>query len=105
VDIAQIKKLVVEGEYELSKHADKERRVDMISILEIEEAVKGGKIIEDYPDDPRGSSCLVLGWAKKRPVHIVCGILEEPRVCRIITVYDPSKKPQKWTENYEERRR
>ena len=46
MDIAQIQKLVAEGKYEVSKHADKERRVDKISILEIEEAIKRGKIIE-----------------------------------------------------------
>jgi hypothetical protein len=30
-----------------------------------------GEGIEDYPDDPRGHSCLMLGTAGGRSVHIV----------------------------------
>ena len=31
-------------------------------------------IIEDYPDDKYGPSCLILGYTKNgRPLHIQCG--------------------------------
>ena len=49
----------------------------------------GGMIIEPYPDDPRGASCLILGFTEKvRPLHIVCGRLEDEEIL-IITAYEP----------------
>jgi hypothetical protein len=30
-------------------------------------------ILEDYPDDQRGESCLVLGRAGDKPIHVVVG--------------------------------
>ena len=30
-------------------------------------------MVEDYPDDSRGHSCLMLGFGKGgRPIHVVC---------------------------------
>ncbi|MGR3311685.1 MAG: DUF4258 domain-containing protein [Candidatus Brocadiales bacterium] len=52
------------------------------------------EIIEDYPEDPRGESCLILGFTLEgEPVHIVCG-----GSCPIIiiTVYRPD--PELWIE-------
>lgn len=37
----------------------------MITTEELEEALKTCEIIEDYPDDPRGASCLILGLAEE----------------------------------------
>ena len=62
MDVQKIRKLVTQGKYELSKHAEKERQIDMIYMWELEETLRGCEIIENYPDDPRGASCLVLGW-------------------------------------------
>ncbi len=62
----------------------------------IEEAILSleCKIIEDYPNDPRGPSCLVLGFtAQNLPIHVLCG-MREPKVLIIITVYRPD--PDKW---------
>jgi len=36
--------------------------------------------------------------------HAVCTIKTEPEELFLITVYDPSKRPDKWTENYRKRR-
>lgn len=58
---------------------------------EIEEGLLSSetKIIEDYPNDPRGHSCLVLGFTKgNQPIHIVCGI-QEDKILVIVTVYRP----------------
>ncbi len=33
----------------------------MIYVWELEDALKDCEIIENYPDDPRGASCLILG--------------------------------------------
>jgi len=93
MEIGEIKKKVGREEYEISFHAEKERYAEDITIHDIETVVSNGEILEDYPDDPRGSSCLILGYSQNRPIHIVCGYTITKRI-RIITVYLP--KPPKW---------
>jgi len=61
VDIEWIKKCVRDNAYFFSGHADEERMDDNLTIFEIEEALLSGRILEDYPDDRRGESCLVPG--------------------------------------------
>lgn len=104
MDIGRIRRLVTEGRYGYSRHAERERELDMIYIWELEDALRNGEIIENYPDDPRGASCLVLGFCGPKPIHAVCTIKTEPEELFLITVYDPSKRPDKWTENYRKRR-
>ena len=76
----------------------------MIYVLELEDALSDCEIIENYPDDPRGASCLVLGFCGAKPVHAVCAIKTNPEELLLITVYDPSKRPEKWTKDYRKRR-
>jgi len=104
LDIHHIRKLVAEGEYEFSRHAERERELDMINVEELEQALKSCEIIEEYPDDPRGGSCLVLGFCQQGPIHAVCSLKTEPGELLIITVYNPSKHPYKWTDDYRKRR-
>ncbi len=100
----KVRELVIQGRYEFSHHAEKEREADEISMHELEEALIGCEIIEDYPDDPRGPSFLVLGFCDERPIHAVCSIRTEPEELLLITVYDPSKHPYEWTDHYRKRR-
>ena len=68
-------------------HQAEERR---ITPVEVEEALlaDGSEIIEDYPDDARGPSCLILGWTRKRrPLHIQ---VSYPPMVFVITVYEPT---------------
>ncbi|MDO8938113.1 MAG: DUF4258 domain-containing protein [Methylicorpusculum sp.] len=44
----------------------------MISTDEIREAVFYGEIIEEYPEDLRGESCLVFHTKDQRVIHVVC---------------------------------
>jgi len=104
LDVEKIRKLVTEEKYEFSKHAEKERKLDMIVVNELEDALKNCEIIEDYPDDPRGASCLILGFSGQKPIHAVCTIKVDPEELLLITIYDPSKRPGKWTKNYRKRR-
>ena len=76
----------------------------MITVEELEQALTNCEIIEEYPDDPRGASCLALGFYGQRPIHAVCAIEAQPEELFLITVYDPSKRPDKWTDNYRRRR-
>lgn len=69
MDIKIIRKKVKKGEYDLSDHAHKERQEEQITTEEIEKTLLKGAIIEKYPEDPRGESCLVTS----KTLHIVCG--------------------------------
>ena len=72
----------------------------MITTDEVRSVIENGEIIEDYPEDSRGHSCLVLGKGKnKRPIHIVCSPRDE--FLAIITAYIPD--PGEWSEDYKVR--
>jgi len=77
------------GAYELSLHADDERLADGLTVLEVEEVLASAELLEDYAADPRGHSCLVLGYTRGQPVHVVCGLTRQGRLI-VITVYRPS---------------
>ena len=73
----------------------------MITTSEVKKVIKTGDIIEDYPEDSRGHSCLMLGFGdNKRPIHVVCSPKDE--YLAIITCYIPSKK--EWKNNYKTRK-
>ena len=45
----------------------------LIEPLEVRNVIFKGEIIEDYPEDARGHSCLMLGKGiDDRPIHVVC---------------------------------
>lgn len=96
--------LVRAGNYEFSKHAERERQADKIAVAELEAALSQCEIIEDYPKDPRGPSCLALGFSGSRPIHAVCAVKADPAEVLFITVYDPSKRPEKWSGDYRRRK-
>lgn len=93
MDIEEIKEKVKRDKYEITFYAEKERYTEDITISGLETTISNGEILEDYPNDPRGPSCLVLGYSQNRPIHIICGCTLTKRV-RIITVYIP--KLPKW---------
>lgn len=90
-----IQEKVEQEQFELSYHAQIERGKDFIEIDEIETAIRNGEIIEDYPEDVRGHSCLIYGQTAKGPLHVVCGNFHEEKIL-IITVYIPDK--DKWVD-------
>jgi hypothetical protein len=72
----------------------------MISTAEVEIVVKAGEVIEDYPEDARGHSCLMFGLGQnKRAIHVVCAPKDE--YLAIITAYLPD--PDQWTPDFRER--
>jgi len=93
IDVEWIKEKAKKNEFELSGHAHKERQEETINTWEIQEALVRCEILESYPKDPRGPSCLVLGYAEQRPIHAVCGKGKNDWLL-IITVYIP--RPPKW---------
>ena len=73
----------------------------MISTAEVRQIIDTGEMIEDYPDDPRGHSCLILGHGnERRPIHVVCAPKAE--YLAIITAYLPS--PDAWGDDFRTRK-
>jgi hypothetical protein len=73
----------------------------MISVDEVKYVIEHGEIIEDYPENDRGHSCLLLGKGKDgRPIHVVCTPKED--YLAIITTYLPD--PEQWADNWRKRR-
>jgi len=83
--------------YQISLHADDERLADGLQIVELESALRDCQVIEQYPEDPRGESCLALGFVDGKPVHFVCGRNRAGHLV-LITVYLPSMP--KWKDPY-----
>ena len=54
-----IRNEIQNANYFFSKHGDEERKNDSLTILEVEEAITNGQILENYADDQRGESCLI----------------------------------------------
>jgi len=95
--ISDIQTKITEGFFEFSKHAVDQSILRHITVEEIRQAFSNGEIIEDYPDDNRGPSCLILGITKLgRPIHIQCSYPSRP-IIKIITVYEPDLN--QWVEN------
>lgn len=59
----------------------------MIKKGEVYEVIKSGKLVEDYPKDPRGHSCLIEGKVADKTIRVVCAPKDE--YLAIITVYIP----------------
>jgi hypothetical protein len=94
--IEQIQEKFARDEFEFSRHATDQSIWREISVGEIREAVSRGEIIEDYPQDKYGPSCLIFSFTHVgRPLHIQCSYPSRP-VIKVITVYDPD--PDEWEE-------
>lgn len=100
--IAQIRAKVAAGEFKFSQHASDQGILRGITVSEIREAIDRGEVIEDYPADKYGPSCLVFGMtAAGRPIHVQCSYPTRSTV-KFITVYEPD--PIRWIE-FRQRRR
>jgi hypothetical protein len=69
----------------------------LITASEIRGVVEQGEIIEDYPEDVRGHSCLMLGRGEGgRAIHVVCSPKDE--YLAIITAYVPDAN--EWSSDF-----
>ena len=74
----------------------------MISPMEIRDVIEHGEIIEDYPSDPRGHSCLLFYCKDNdRPIHVVCAPKED--YLAVITAYIPTLED--WERNFKKRKK
>jgi hypothetical protein len=73
----------------------------MISTKEVRAIILYGVVIEDYPEDVRGHSCLMMGRGEGgRPIHVVCA----PKFdyLAVITAYVPSL--ERWESDWRTRK-
>jgi hypothetical protein len=100
--IAEIRARVAEERFKFSRHASDQGILRSITVSEICEVIADGEVIEDYPNDKYGPSCLIFGMtAAGRPIHVQCSYPAGATV-KFITVYEPD--PIRWIE-FRKRRR
>ena len=99
-----IKRLIAGGSVRISEHGYDELVADDIRSRDIVEGVNTGRVVEDYPDYPKGACVLVLQRDRNEtPIHVLWGIPKghsEPAV--VITAYRPD--PDLWVEGFMRRR-
>jgi hypothetical protein len=89
-DIANLVRIAARAKLLFLPHAVRQmsRPDRMISVDEVRRAVVDGEVLEDYPEDARGHSCLMRGDGDGRPIHVVCAPKEA--YLAIITAYVPN---------------
>jgi len=99
--IENIKKSVREYNYRFTVHALERCAERNISPEDVRETILSGEIIEEYPEDKYGHSCLIFGKTENSQIlHVQCSV--DP--IWIITAYNPALNPEKWDKYLKKRR-
>jgi hypothetical protein len=97
VDLNGIKAKFRRNEFEFSRHAVDQTLLRNITVHELREAVEASEVIEDYPADKYGPSCLLLGaTAAGRALHAQVSYPSRSLIM-VITVYQPD--PERWVDH------
>lgn len=92
--IDQLRAKIVANQFEYTRHALDQSILRNITVRELREAIENAEVIEDYPQDKYGPSCLVFGTTRAdRPIRIQCSHPSRELV-KIITLYQPD--PEQW---------
>lgn len=101
LDIADLRKICVLENIEITLHAAKRLEQRSISIDDVLSVIADGEIIEQYPDDYPYPSCLILGMTVGQIyLHAVVG--SDLRTIWIITAYHPDL--DKWEQDLRTRK-
>lgn len=69
--------------------------------MDVRHVIEHGEVIEDYPKDVRGHSCLLLGYGEyDLAIHVVCAPKDE--YFAIITAYLPDE--DEWSADFKVRK-
>ena len=90
LNINKIMAKIKAKQYEFSKHALDQSIIRGIRVSDIDYAFSVlPQLVEDYPDDKYGPSCLLLGYTiENKAMHIQCSYPERELI-KIITLYYP----------------
>ncbi len=88
-DINRIREKIRIRQYDMSAHAMEEMAEDLLTILDVEEAVLSGQVVRLEKDNHRGTKYVVVGTAldQQTPVGVVGRFASTGRYL-IITVYE-----------------
>ena len=93
LNIEDLKNICFPENIEITLHAAKRLEQRGITLNDIIDCIKSGKIIEQYPGDYPFPSCLILGISSANQIlHTVLG--SDLKTLWIITAYHPD--PSKW---------
>ena len=99
--IELLRQKISRGQLEYSLHAVRQMIARDIRPEEVAQTMLAGGVIEDYPDDKYGPSCLVCGQTQGgRVLHVQCTHPGRPLV-KIITAYEPD--PAEWGKTFKQR--
>ena len=95
--LERIQSKILQRQYEFSRHAVDQSILRGVAVAEVEEAIGGAsELIEDYPKDKYGPSCLILGFTRAgRPLLLQCSYPSRPLI-KIVTLYQPD--PNLWVD-------
>ena len=99
-DLSTLRELFARKDYLFMLHASDRAAQRGIVSQEIEAVISSGEVIEDYPDDKYGPSCLIMGETdNNRILHLQ---VSYPAQVKIITVYEPSS--DEWESDWKTRK-
>ena len=90
LDLGRVRSAIAAGRVVWSRHGVVRMQERGISRADVLDGLRGGQVIENYPDDVPYPSALVLGFADGRPIHVVVALDTSTPEAHIITVYEPS---------------
>lgn len=64
--------------------------------------IRQGEVIIDYSDDKPYPSCLILGFVRNIPIHIVFAMDKQQQTGIVVTAYIPDTKI--WADDFKTRR-
>ena len=90
LDLRRVREAIATDRVTWSRHGVVRMQERGITRADVLDGLRGGEVIENYPDDVPYPSALVLGFARDRPVHVVVAVDTSTSEAHIITVYEPS---------------
>ncbi len=92
----EVRRLVAAGNWLPTTHALRRLAERQILMADVLDGLNSAVFVEDYPEDPRGQSILLLSFdSTNLPIHALWGIPVKDRgIANLVTIYHPD--PKEW---------